>query len=329
MVKATASLWRHRAATRLGGKKKKLRRPSTWREEGLHRSVLHDANTPRPVPGVVRGHRDEFCGHAAVPHGLPPQNATADVFSSGRTRGGVGFRCLAACHWRRLRCCSVIEDARQERCWDGRARPSAARRPARPLTAALTHFPPLLSLHPATAQPQAYCHRNNTHVKAWQHISQENRVAATRCGHRADKSGANAPTPRRHKKRSSTPCHVLVRDGAAFQSNTATRRAAFPQGMRAATHSRRIFLFHFRKMQQLPAPSVREASSCTATCTPCGCVSADTQIKRATHVKEQKKTQRSYRTDKEKRKKPAKAQEGTAAQPTAIHNTLAETKIKT
>ncbi|ESS55468.1 hypothetical protein TCDM_13060 [Trypanosoma cruzi Dm28c] len=131
------------------------------------------------------------------------------------------------------------------------------------------------------------------------------------------------------KKKSSTPCHVLVRDGSAFQNNTATRRAAFPQKTRATAHSQCIFLFHFRGMQQLPAPSARETSSCTATCTPCGCVSAVTQSKkRATHVKEQKNTQRRCRTEEEKRKKAAKAQEGTAVQPTATHNTLAETKIK-
>ncbi|RNF02472.1 hypothetical protein TcG_11722, partial [Trypanosoma cruzi] len=59
------------------------------------------------------------------------------------------------------------------------------------------------------------------------------------------------------KKKSSTPCHVLVRDGAAFQSNTATRRAAFPQRMRAAAHSHRLPLpsLHVHGVTQLPAPT--------------------------------------------------------------------------
>ncbi|RNC32443.1 protein kinase, partial [Trypanosoma cruzi] len=62
MVKTTASLWCHRAAIRLSKNKRKLRRPSTCREEGLHRSVLHDANTPHPVPGVVCRLREEVLG---------------------------------------------------------------------------------------------------------------------------------------------------------------------------------------------------------------------------------------------------------------------------
>ncbi|ESS55864.1 hypothetical protein TCDM_12641 [Trypanosoma cruzi Dm28c] len=43
-----------------------------------------------------------------------------------------GIHCLAACWWRRLRFCRVIEDARHERCWAGWARPSAAIVPTSP-----------------------------------------------------------------------------------------------------------------------------------------------------------------------------------------------------
>ncbi|ESS54929.1 hypothetical protein TCDM_13641 [Trypanosoma cruzi Dm28c] len=247
-------------------------RPPGGRER-LHRSVLHDANTPRPVPGVVCGPRDEVLGtplcHTVCP--LETQHQSCPFQShSWRWRHPLP-RCVLVASVTMLQC--------DKRC-------------------------------PAEA------------VLRW--------VGKALRGHRADKPDAAAPTAAdTQKKKSSTPCHVLVRDGSAFQSNTATRRSAFPQKMRATAPSQCIFLFHFRGMQQLPAPSAREASSCTATCTPCGCVSAGTQIKkRATHVKKQKKTQRSYRTDKEKRKKPAKAQEGTAAQPTATHNTLAETKNK-
>ncbi|EKF27618.1 hypothetical protein MOQ_008651, partial [Trypanosoma cruzi marinkellei] len=60
--KTAASLWCHRAAIRLGGDERNIRRPSTWREKGLHRSVSHDANTPRPVPGVMCGLREEVLG---------------------------------------------------------------------------------------------------------------------------------------------------------------------------------------------------------------------------------------------------------------------------
>ncbi|ESS55011.1 hypothetical protein TCDM_13545 [Trypanosoma cruzi Dm28c] len=163
--------------------------------------------------------------HCATRCAPSKRNISRVPFS--RTRGGGGIRCLAAWWWRRLRCCSVIKDARQKRCCVGWARPSAA----------------IVPTSPTRPRP---------------HPQQQTRK----------------------KKKSSTPCHFLVRDGSAFQSNTATRRSAFPQKMRATAPSQCIFLFHFRGMQQLPAPSTREASSCTATCTPCGCVSADTQIKK-------------------------------------------------
>ncbi|ESS55134.1 hypothetical protein TCDM_13412 [Trypanosoma cruzi Dm28c] len=54
------------------------------------------------------------------------------------------------------------------------------------------------------------------------------------------------------------------------------------------------------------------------------------KAKKKSHAREEtkKKTQRRCRTDEEKRKKAAKAQEGTAVQPTETHNTLAETKNK-
>ncbi|RNC35188.1 hypothetical protein TcCL_Unassigned01957, partial [Trypanosoma cruzi] len=51
----------------------------------------------------------EGFGHAAVPRVVSPRNVTADMFSSGRARGGGGIHCLAACWWRRLQSCSVSE----------------------------------------------------------------------------------------------------------------------------------------------------------------------------------------------------------------------------
>ncbi|RNC33111.1 hypothetical protein TcCL_Unassigned04219 [Trypanosoma cruzi] len=83
MVKATASLWCHRAATRLGGKKRKISRPSTWREEELSRSLLQEANTPRPVPGVVCRLREEVVGtplcHTVCPLGTQQQTCSLPV----------------------------------------------------------------------------------------------------------------------------------------------------------------------------------------------------------------------------------------------------------
>ncbi|EKF27324.1 hypothetical protein MOQ_008955, partial [Trypanosoma cruzi marinkellei] len=83
--KTAASLWCHRAAIRLGGDERDIRRPSTWREKGLHRSVSHDANTPRPVPGVMCGLREEVLG-APLCHTECPAGAVLD-WVNGALRG--------------------------------------------------------------------------------------------------------------------------------------------------------------------------------------------------------------------------------------------------
>ncbi|RNE97030.1 hypothetical protein TcG_12749 [Trypanosoma cruzi] len=151
--------------------------PPEWEKEGKSGVRPHggkrDSTAVSYLTQTLRGQCPVSCADSAMrlwarhfATRIAPSKRNIRRVPSGRTRGGGGIRCLAACCWRRLRRCGVIEDARQERCWAGRAMRSAARHPARPLTAALTHFPPLLSLHSATAQLPAHCPRNNTHVKA-------------------------------------------------------------------------------------------------------------------------------------------------------------------
>ncbi|RNE96961.1 hypothetical protein TcG_12793 [Trypanosoma cruzi] len=97
-----ASLWCHRAAIRLSKNKGKIRCPSTWREERLHRSVLQDANTPRPVAGVVCRLREEVVGtplrHTECPlktqkQTCPLQVALVAVVASAASprTGGVDY----------------------------------------------------------------------------------------------------------------------------------------------------------------------------------------------------------------------------------------------
>ncbi|RNC33498.1 hypothetical protein TcCL_Unassigned03800 [Trypanosoma cruzi] len=100
MVKTNASLWCLRAATRLGGKKSKIRRLSTWKEGGTPpqrpSGSKHSAASARCRVRTLRG----GCGHATVPHSVTPSKRNSRRVSfrshSWRCRHPLPFCVLLA-----------------------------------------------------------------------------------------------------------------------------------------------------------------------------------------------------------------------------------------
>ncbi|RNC34701.1 hypothetical protein TcCL_Unassigned02485 [Trypanosoma cruzi] len=224
-----------------GWKKSKNRRPSMWNEKELHRGVLFDANAPRPVAGVVCGLHKEVLGtplcHTECP--LETQQQACPFRShSWRWRHPLPRRVLLASA-KMLQCDRVCPTGAVLG-WVGSAlrgeTPSATLdRGAHALPSAPLH-PPGNRTAASTLSPKQHTSENvAAYFPREQSGSHTLRPSCRRVRRKRTHTHSSRHTQK--KKKSSAPCHVLVRDGAAPQNNTAKCRSAFPQKTRATTHS--------------------------------------------------------------------------------------------